>query len=80
MTVFLAQNLHLFFADEGFFHLNGCINAKSNRYWSSINPRQSFELLLHDQRFDVWCAITATRTAGLKFFETLLFERRRETF
>jgi hypothetical protein len=46
-----------FFIDEAWFHLSGYISAQNNRYWSRINPRQTFELPLHDQKIGVWCAI-----------------------
>jgi hypothetical protein len=39
-----------FFNDEAWFHLSGYINAQNNRYWSSINPRQIFEVPLHDKK------------------------------
>jgi hypothetical protein len=49
-----------FFTDEAWFHLSGYISAQNNRYWSSINPRQTFEVPLHNQKIGVWCAITAS--------------------
>jgi hypothetical protein len=58
-----------FFTDEAWFHLNGYINAQNNRYWSSINPRQTFEVPLPDQKTGVWCAITASRIVGPIFFK-----------
>jgi hypothetical protein len=42
-----------FFTDEAWFHLSGHINAQNNRYWSSINPKQTFEVPLHDQKIGV---------------------------
>jgi hypothetical protein len=33
-----------FFTHEAWFHLNGYINAQNNMYWSSINPKQTFEV------------------------------------
>jgi hypothetical protein len=72
MTVFLTQNS--FFTDEAWFHLSGYINAQNNRYWSSINPRQTFEVPLHDQKIGVWCAITASRIVGPVFFKALLIQ------
>jgi hypothetical protein len=49
-----------FFTDETWFHLSGYISAQNNRYWSIINPKQTFEVPLHDQKIGVWCAITAS--------------------
>jgi hypothetical protein len=57
-----------FFTDKPWFHLSGYINAQNNRYWSSINPRQTFEVSLHDQKIFVWCARTASRIVGPEFF------------
>jgi hypothetical protein len=42
-----------FFTDEAWFHLSGYINAQNNRYWSSINPKQTSEVPLHDQKIGV---------------------------
>jgi hypothetical protein len=57
-----------FFSDEAWFRLSGYINAQNNMYWSSINPKQTFEVPLHDQKIYVWSAITASRIAGPIFF------------
>jgi hypothetical protein len=57
-----------FFTDEAWFHLSGYINAQNNGYWSSIKPKQTFEVPLHDQKIGVWCAITASRIVGPIFF------------
>jgi hypothetical protein len=57
-----------FFTDEAWFHLSVYINDQNNRYWSSIHPRQTFEVPLHDQKIGVWCAITASRIVGPIFF------------
>jgi hypothetical protein len=61
-----------FFTDEAWFHLSGYINAQNNRYWSSINPKQTFEVPLHDQKIGVWCSITASRIVGPIFFENTI--------
>jgi hypothetical protein len=65
-----------FFTVEAWFHLSGYINAQNNRYWSSINPRQTFEVPLHDQKVGVWCAITASRIEGPIFFENTINSKR----
>jgi hypothetical protein len=61
-----------FFTDEAWFHLSGYINAQNNRYWSNINPSQTFEVPFHDQNIDVWCAITASRIVEPIFFENTI--------
>jgi hypothetical protein len=63
-----------FFTEEAWFHLSGYINAQSNKYWSSINPKQTFEVPLHDQKIGVWCAITASQIVGPIFLKTLLIQ------
>jgi hypothetical protein len=60
-----------FFTDEAWFHLSGYINAQNNRCWSSINPKQTFKVPLHDQKIGAWRAITASLIAGSIFFKTL---------
>jgi hypothetical protein len=40
--------------------MNGFIITLNNMYWSSINPRQTFEVPLPDQKIGVWCVIRAT--------------------
>jgi hypothetical protein len=65
-----------FFIDDALFHLSGYINAQNNGYWSSINPRQMFEVPLHDQKIGVWCAITASRIVGPIFFENAINSER----
>jgi hypothetical protein len=65
-----------FFTDEVWFHLSRYINAQNNKYWSSINPRQSFEVLLYDQKIGVWCAITSSRIVGPIFFENTINSER----
>jgi hypothetical protein len=66
----------IFFTDEAWFHLSGYINYQKNRYWSSINPRQAFEVPLHDQKIGVWCAIIASRIVGPIFFENTINSER----
>jgi hypothetical protein len=38
---------------EAWFHVTGYINAENSMYWSGFNPRQTFELPLHDQKTGV---------------------------
>jgi hypothetical protein len=61
-----------FFTVEAWFHLSGYINAQNNRYWSSINSKQTFEVSLHDQKIGVWSAITASRIVRPIFFENTI--------
>jgi hypothetical protein len=61
VTVFLRaiDDGVTFLTDEVCFHLSKRIDTENNTYWSSINPRQSFEVPLHDQKIDVLCKNTA---------------------
>jgi hypothetical protein len=52
------------------------LNAQNNRYWCSINPRQTFEVPLHDQKIGVCCAITASQIVGPIFFENTINSER----
>jgi inhibitor of nuclear factor kappa-B kinase subunit alpha len=65
-----------FFTDEAWFHLSGYINAQNSKYWSNINPRQTSEVPLHDQKIGVWCAISAARIVGPIFFEETINSER----
>jgi hypothetical protein len=69
-----------FFTDEAWFHFSRYTNSQNSRYWSSSNTRQIFAVPLHNQKMDVWCAITAARIVGPTFCKTLLFKSKRETF
>jgi hypothetical protein len=78
MTVFLPK-IYIF-TDETWFHLSGYIYVQNSGYCSGCNPRETFEVSLHDQNIGVWCTITDTRILGPILFKTLLLKNRRETF
>lgn len=67
MTVFLTQNL--LFIDEAWFHLSEYTMPKNNRYWSNVNLSAMFEEPLHDQKIELWCAITAAQIAEYIFWK-----------
>jgi hypothetical protein len=46
------------------------------RYWSSINPKQTLEVPLHDQKIGVWYVIAASRIVGPIFFENTINSER----
>jgi hypothetical protein len=58
-----------FFTHKAWFHLSGHISAQNSRYWDNVTLRQTFEVLLHDMKIGVWCAITATLVGGPIFYE-----------
>jgi hypothetical protein len=60
----------IFFSDEVWFHLQGYINIKNNRYWSSHDSHLSHEVLLHPVKVGVWCAVSARRIVGPVFYLT----------
>jgi hypothetical protein len=64
-----------FFTDEAWFHLSGYISAQNNRYCSSINPRQTFEVGYFVQ--DGATAHTATYSINVlnEVFENRLISR-----
>jgi hypothetical protein len=62
-----------FFTDEACFHRSGCISAQKDGRWSGVNLRQVFEVPVHSQKIDVWCAITATHIIGPTFLEYCKF-------
>jgi hypothetical protein len=50
------------------------VSDQNNRYCSSTTLRQTFEVHLHNQKTDVWCAITATWTKGQIFFGNTIIQ------
>jgi hypothetical protein len=59
MIVFLTKKLYFSLKKLGSIRVGESI-LKKHMYCSSIKMRQTFEVLLHDQKTDVWCATTAT--------------------
>jgi hypothetical protein len=57
-----------FFSDEAWFHLQGYINTLNNYYRSSQNPHVTQEVLLHQVKICVWCAISARTIVEPMFF------------
>jgi len=58
----------IFFTDEAWFHLSGCVNTQNTRLWSSENPHAVHEKPLHDQKLGVWVAISRWHNVGPLFF------------
>jgi hypothetical protein len=50
----------IFFTVEAFFHVSGYVSAQNNRYWSSIDPRETSELPLYDQKIYMICNYCCT--------------------
>lgn len=63
------ENAVIIMSDETHFHLDGEVNRKNLRYWSSGNPRIVHEKPLHSERVTVWCATTLFDIIGPYFFE-----------
>jgi hypothetical protein len=65
-----------FFTDEAWFHLSGYVNTQNTRLCSSQNPYAAHEKTLHDQKLEVWVAISRWHIVGpLVFEETVNSER-----
>jgi hypothetical protein len=56
--------MSVFFFDEAWFSFRGEVNSQTNRYWNAENPRIIHELPRHDEKIDVWCAVSARRIIG----------------
>jgi hypothetical protein len=65
-----------FFSDEAWFHLQGYINTRNNRYWNSQNPHLTHEAALRPVKFDVCCAVIARRIVELLFFNEKINSER----
>jgi len=53
---------------KAWFYLSRHINTQNNRYLSLENHRLMHELLLHNIKVGVWCAIGAMRTTRIFLF------------
>jgi hypothetical protein len=58
-----------FISNEAWFHFQGYISTKNNRYWISQNPHLTHGVLLHPVRVCVWCAVSARSVAVPVFFK-----------
>jgi hypothetical protein len=57
-------------SDEAYFYLTLPINKQNNRMWLKSQPDVGVEQPLQDQKFLVWCAISAKKVFGSHFFDT----------
>ena len=65
-----------FFTDEAWFYLSGCTNTQNSRTWATENFHETFEKPLHDQKIDVWCAVSRSRIIGPIFFHSTVSSDR----
>jgi hypothetical protein len=70
---FLGPEL-AFCTDEAWIHLSGYINAQNNQYWSSINPKQSWSVLLLSEYWCVVCHDCYMYNSTHVSFQTLLIQ------
>jgi hypothetical protein len=56
--VFLTQNLHFNLTKHG-SSLCGYVISQNNRCWSTENAHAVHEVLLHDLKSGIWCAVGA---------------------
>ena len=47
----------VFFSDEAYFHISGCVNKQNMRYWSGDNSRELHEKPLHCERATVFVVL-----------------------
>jgi hypothetical protein len=66
----------VFSSNEAWFSLRGEVNSQNNQYWSAENQRLIYELPLHDENTDVWCAISAHRIIGPIFYDDIVNSAR----
>jgi hypothetical protein len=50
--------------DEVWLHFCGHGSSQNNEYLSSVNPHLIHEVLLHDVKVGVWCAVNDKRIIG----------------
>jgi inhibitor of nuclear factor kappa-B kinase subunit alpha len=55
--------------DEAWFTLTEKPNRQNNRHWAMEPPDNDIEVPLHDQKFMVWMAISATKCYGVFVFD-----------
>jgi len=55
--------------DEAWFTLTEKPNRQNNRYWAVEPPDNGIEVPLHDKKFMVWLAISATKCYGVYVFD-----------
>ena len=58
----------IWFADEAWFHVSGCVNSQNTRIWASEYPYVFHEPSLHPEKVGMWCAISGQRIIGPIFF------------
>ena len=57
----------LFFTDEAWLHLSGCINSEDSTIWSAETPHALHENPLRSSKIGIWCSVS--RIVGQLFFE-----------
>jgi hypothetical protein len=57
------------FSNGAWFSLRGEVNCQNKRDRSTENPRDSQEQPVRDEKFPIWCAISAHRIIGPIFYE-----------
>ena len=60
---------NVWFSDEAYFELDGCVNTQSCRIWAAELPDVVMEKPLHSQQFTAWCAISAKGIIGPFWFQ-----------
>jgi hypothetical protein len=58
----------IFYTEKAWFHLSCHVNSQNSRCWSAENLHTIHEVLLHDVKIGVWCAISVHRIIAIVFF------------
>jgi hypothetical protein len=45
-------------------HFSGYVDTQNNMCWSAESPIVVHEVVLHDVKFGMWCAVSATMTTA----------------
>jgi hypothetical protein len=60
---------HILVTDEANFHLYGNVNSQNCHYWTTENPCDINQKLLHSEKIIVWCGVASFGMIGPYFFE-----------
>jgi hypothetical protein len=71
-----VYRLLAYFIKQALFHFVAHVNNQNNKYFSAYNPRQLCEVLLHDFKFGLCCAISATKIIGATLFSDTISAQR----
>jgi hypothetical protein len=62
----------LFITGKAYFHLSSYVNSQNIIIWSDENPHAVDQILLHDIKIGVWCAVSARRIISPVFYHEIV--------